>query len=214
MGQAARGGIHGPESRLIPITHWFGSGDGALRRFAITALAVLVVTACGGSASRRSPAKFVAAPSPVPVCSLLSAREVSGILKVRVRVHGSSFACTYAGTGSGGVYRSVVVTPQKLSAAPPITFDPSNGKIIEIQGSGYTGRAQNDPPSGAASGLAQAHAQVASGQVIVRVFVTYQDSGLRGVPQLREAATLAGLVGRRLARSKGRGATDAPAPQP
>ena len=41
----------------------------------------------------------------------------------------------------------------------------------------------------------------ACGPVIVGVYVTYHSSGLRGVPQLRVAATLAVLVGRQLARS-------------
>jgi hypothetical protein len=38
--------------------------------------------------------------------------------------------------------------------------------------------------------------------VIVRLLVTYQDPALRQVPQLREVATLADLVGRRLARPR------------
>ena len=40
------------------------------------------------------------------------------------------------------------------------------------------------------------------GDVIVRLFVTYHSGALLGVPQLREAVTLAGDVGRRLPRAK------------
>lgn len=145
-------------------------------------------------------------PPPVPVCSLLTVRQVSAVFRLPVRVQRTQLACTYGGTTSGGVYRSVVVTPQRVRADPPIRFDPSEGRIVDIAGPGYRAQAQNDPPSGSGSGLAQAHAQILSGQVIVRVFVTYHGSGLRGVPQLGEVSTLAGLVGRRLARSGGRGA--------
>jgi hypothetical protein len=171
---------------------------------ALAAAAVVVAVAgCGGSGSRPKASKFVAVVrAPVPVCSLLSAREVAAVFRLHVKVQPSSFACTYEGTTSGGVYRSVVVTPQPASAARAIRFDPSVGRIVDVTGPGYRGEAQNDPVLGSASGLAQTHAQVLSGQVIVRVFVTYQGHGLRGVPQLREAATLAGLVGRRLARRR------------
>lgn len=163
---------------------------------------MVAVAGCGGSAARPAAAKkFVAlAPAPVPVCSLLTAHQVSGLFKLPVSVEPSRFSCTYGGTTSGGVYRAVVVTPQPLSAAPPVSFDPKSGTIVQLAGPGYRGQAQDDPPSGTAAGLAQAHAQVLSGQVNVRVFVTYKGSGLHGVSQLPEVATLANLVGRHLAR--------------
>jgi hypothetical protein len=130
---------------------------------------------------------------------LLTRREVSAIFGLRVRVQRSRLSCAYQGTRNG-VYRSVVVTPQRVSAGSAAAFSTGSGRVLKLAGPGYRGQAQNDSTVGGASGLAQAHAQVRSGGVSVRVYVTYHSGGLRGVRQLREVATLANLVGKRLAR--------------
>lgn len=99
------------------------------------------------------------------------------------------------------MFRAVVVSPQRLTAANgPAQYQTRNGPVAHIAGPGYRGQAQNDSSSTQEAGLEQSNAQIVSGKVIVRLLVTYNGTGLRGVPQLREVATLGDYVGRRLAR--------------
>jgi hypothetical protein len=136
----------------------------------------------------------------VAPCSLLTARQVSVVLGLRAHVRGSPDFCTYQGTRNG-VFRSVVVTPLRLAAAPLVPFKATTGgPIVQIAGVGYRGEAQNVPPT--ASGLGQSKAQLVAGGIVVRLFVTNHSDALLGVPQLREAVTLAGEAGRRLARAR------------
>jgi hypothetical protein len=124
------------------------------------------------------------------------------VLDVHARVKRAPSFCTYQGTRNH-MFRAVVVTPQRLTAAlRPVPFQARYGPIVRIAGPGYRGQAQNDAPSQTGPSADQAKAQVISGNVIVRLLVTYQDPALRQVPQLREVATLADLVGRRLARPR------------
>lgn len=81
-------------------------------------------------------------------------------------------------------------------------FQRTNGPIAQITGHGYRGQAQNDAPSADQPAPDQASAQVISGNVVVRVEVTYQDQALSQVSQLPEVTALAGRAGRRLARSR------------
>ena len=172
---------------------------------AVVAVSILVAIAgiagCGESTASTKAARVK--PPPVDPCSLLTAREVSRVLDVGVRVKRSRFACAFQGTRDQ-VFRAVVVSPQRLTAAArPAPFEASNGRIVQIAGRGYRGQVQNDAAAEqAASGLAQSHAQIVSGNVIVRLLVTYHTAGLRGVPQLREAATLADQAGKRLVRAR------------
>jgi hypothetical protein len=131
----------------------------------------------------------------------LTAREVSAVLRVRARVHRSPSFCTYQATRDR-VFRSVVVTPQDLDVAPAVTFDRRYGPITPIVGHGYRGEAQDDPPSQNGPALDQAKAQVISGDVVVRLLVTYNAQSLHRVSQVREVAALARRVGRRLARMR------------
>jgi hypothetical protein len=121
------------------------------------------------------------------------------VLGVRARVQGSPGFCTHQGTREG-VFRSVVATPLRLAATPLVPSNATGGRIVQIGGSGYRGQAQNDPPT--ASGLAQSKAQLVVGDIVVHLLVTYHSGALVGVPQLREAMTLASDVGRRLARAE------------
>ena len=135
-------------------------------------------------------------------CSLLTARQVSEVLHVHVRVTRTRFSCTFQGTRAQ-VFRAVVVSRHRLTACYPL--DAARGEVRpdrEGRRARVPGQAQNDPPSTGASGLAQSNAQVISGEVVIRLLVTYHNTGLRGVPQLREAMVLADYVGRRLARSR------------
>ncbi len=100
------------------------------------------------------------------------------------------------------MFRSVVLTPQRLTAAPLVPFSATGGRVVQIRGPGYHGEAQNDATSGSASGLAQSKAQLVVRDIVVHLFVTYQTGALLGVPQLGEAVTLAGDVGKRLASAK------------
>jgi hypothetical protein len=177
-----------------------------LMRIAIAAAqlaALACVVGCGGSDARpqakhTSPA---AQRPPVPACSLLTTREVTAVLRVRARVHASPSFCTYQGTHDH-VFRSVVVTPQDLAAAPAVTFDRRYGPITPIVGRGYRGEAQDDPVPQNGATVNQAKAQVTSGDVIVRMLVTYNAQSLRRVSQVPVVATLARRVGRRLARTR------------
>lgn len=167
-------------------------------------LAVLTCLAgCGGSdaASQAKHAPTAAQRPPVPACSLLTAREVSAVLGVRVRIHRSPAFCTYQGTHDH-VFRAVVVTPQRVSARRPMAFDRRLGPITPIVGRGYRGEAQDSPPGENAPTLDQAKAQVTSGSVGVRLFVTYNAGSLHRVSQVGEVAALARRVGRRLARTR------------
>lgn len=138
---------------------------------------------------------------PVAPCSLLTAGEASRVLGVHIRVQ-PRFFCTYEGT-KNHVFRAVVVTPQRVTVAVhSARFDPRHGPTVQIAGHGYSGQAQDDPPSITASGLDQSNGAVLSGKVFVRLLVTYHTYRLRGVSQLQEVATLADRVGRRLARRK------------
>ena len=124
------------------------------------------------------------------------------MLDVHVRVTRSRLSCTFQGTRDQ-VFRAVVVSPQRLTAATrPAQYEARHGRIVQIAGPGYHGQAQNDSSAGQASGLAQSNAQIVSGEVIVRLLVTYHTTGLRGVPQLREVAMLGDAVGRRVARDR------------
>jgi hypothetical protein len=154
---------------------------------------------CGGSGGgSRAPAAVK--PPPVAPCSLLTAREVSRVLDIPVRVRHARFFCTYEGT-KDHVFRAVVVTPQRVTAvADPTRFDPRHGPTAQIAGHGYSGHALDDPPSITAAGLHQSNAAVVSGKILVRLLVTYHTYKLRGVSQLHEVATLADRVGRQLAQ--------------
>ena len=142
-------------------------------------------------------------PPPVAPCSLLTAREVSAVLDVHVRVKRSRFSCALQGTRAH-VFRAVVVSPQRLTAATrPTQYERRDGRIAQIAGPGYRGQAQNDAAAAqGASGLAQSSAQIVSGDVVVWLLVTYHTGGLRGVPQLREVAVLAAQAGKRLAQAR------------
>lgn len=145
---------------------------------------------------------MVLKPPPVAPCSLLTAREVSAVLHVRIRVKRAPSFCTYQGTRSH-VFRAVTVTPQGLTAVVrPVPFQAKYGAIVSVTGPGYRGQAQNDQPSLSGASGDQAKAQVISGNVIVRLLVTYHDPALRQVSQVREVATLAHQAGRRLARRR------------
>ena len=162
------------------------------------------VAGCDGSGGGSQPAKpgFVMAP-PVAPCSLLTAREVSAVLDVHVLVKRSRLSCAFQGT-RGQVFRAVVVSPQRLTAATrPARYEAGNGPIVKIGGPGYRGQAQNDPVAGGqASGLAQSNAQIVSGHVFVRLLATYHTTALRGAPQPREVTKLGEYVGGRLARHR------------
>ena len=142
-------------------------------------------------------------PPPVAPCSLLTARQVSAVLDVPVRVKHARFSCAFQGTRAH-VLRAVVVSPQRLTAATrPAPYETTNGPIVKIAGPGYRGQAQNDAFVGTqASGLAQSSAQIVTGDVVVRLLVTYHTIGLRGVPQLHEVAVLAAQAGKRLAHAR------------
>lgn len=173
---------------------------------ALMLVVAVSVDGCGGSGGGSQPAKpaFVI-PPPVAPCSLLTAQEVSRVLAVHVHVTRSQSSCAFQGT-RGQVFRAVVVSPQRLTAATrPAQYQTSGGPIVQIAGPGYQGEAQNDSSTasaGQASGLAQSNAHVVGGEVVVRLLVTYHTTALRGVPQLREVVTLGDYVGRRLARSR------------
>jgi hypothetical protein len=166
-----------------------------------TLAAVAGVAGCGGSGngSRATATNVVVQRPPLAPCSLLTVGEVSGVLGVRVHLGQTALSCTYQARTRSNAFRAVVVTPQRVAAAPPGVFGPRDGPIRPIVGPGYHGQAQNAPPSETEAGLEQAHAQVISGDVIVRLQVTYKALSLRGAPQLPEAAALANRVGRRLA---------------
>ena len=125
------------------------------------------------------------------------------MLGVHIDVKRSRSFCAYQGT-KDQVFRAVLVSPQSLTAAGrPAPFQASDGRIVEIAGPGYRGQAQNDlTAEQAASGLTQSKAQIVSGDILVRLLVTYHTTGLRGVRQLSEVATLADRAGRRLARAR------------
>jgi hypothetical protein len=137
----------------------------------------------------------------MPACSLLTAREVAAVLRVRARVHRSPSFCTYQGTRNH-VFRALVVTPQDVAVAPPVTFQRRLGPITSIAGRGYRAEAQDDQPLDNGATVDQAKAQVISGDVIVRLLVTYNAQSVHRVSQVQEVATLARRVGRRLARTR------------
>jgi hypothetical protein len=56
------------------------------------------VAGCGGSGGRSQPSSAAVVKPPVAPCSLLTAREVSRVLDVRVRVKRSRFFCSCQGT--------------------------------------------------------------------------------------------------------------------
>ncbi|MFZ0387796.1 MAG: hypothetical protein WAL22_19185 [Solirubrobacteraceae bacterium] len=169
---------------------------------AVGMAAVGCLAGCGGSGARSPAPKAVVTPSPVMPCSLLTARQVSQVLGVHIRVQRAPSFCTYQGTRNH-VFRAVVVTPLRVTAAArPIPFQSRYGPIVRIAGRGYRGQAQNDQPSLNGASSDQAKAQVVSGTVLVRLLVTYHDPALRQVSQVHEVATLADQVGTRLARAQ------------
>ena len=169
---------------------------------ALVVVALTCLAGCGGSGTGSHQPKAVVKPPPVAPCSLLTAREVSRVLDVHIHIRRAQSFCTYQGTRNH-VFRAVVVTPQRLTAAArPRPFQTRYGRIVEIAGRGYRGQAQNDQPSQGGPSSDQAKAQVISGNVVVRLLVTYQDPALRQVSQLREVATLADHAGKRQARAR------------
>ena len=168
----------------------------------VVTVAGCCLAGCGGGAPARSTRRVsIAQRPPLAPCSLLTAREVSAALGVRVRVARSRAVCTYQGTRAD-VFHSLLVTPQTVEATPPVAFTDRNGSVQELAGRGFRGQAQEDPPSHSEAGLDQASAQVISGGVIVRLLATYHGPGLSGVQQVREVIALAERVGRRLARMR------------
>lgn len=122
------------------------------------------------------------------------------MFNVPVRVRRSRTFCTYQGT-KNHVFHSVIVTPQRIRVAPPAPFETREGPIVTIRGRGYHGQAQTADQTASVGALEQAKAQVTSGEVIVRVFVTDHTDALRGTPQLASTLKIARLVGARLART-------------
>jgi hypothetical protein len=165
--------------------------------------AAACIAGCGGSGGGSQGPRPVVAPPPMAPCLLLTAREVSSVLDVRIRVKRAPSFCTYEGTRNH-VFRAVVVTPVRLTAAArPVPFQAKYGAIVAVAGPGYRGQAQNDQPSQSGQSAGdQAKAQVTSGKVFVRLLVTYHDAALSQVSQVREVATLAHQAGRRLARMR------------
>jgi hypothetical protein len=167
----------------------------------VGAIVVVAIAGCGPETVRavkpRPPT-----PPPVTPCSLLTAREASAVLKAPVRVRRSPTFCTYQGT-KNHVFHSLTVTPQQVRVAPPVVFETRDGPIVMIHGGGYHGQAQSAGQSASAGALEQAKAQVISGEVIVRVFVTDHTDTLHAPPQLAPTVKLARLVGRHLARAVG-----------
>ena len=116
---------------------------------AVVAVSILVAIAgiagCGESTASTKAARVK--PPPVAPCSLLTAREVSTVLHVRVRLKRAPSFCTYQGTRHH-VFRAVTVTPQRLTATVrPVAFQAKYGPIVAVAGPGYRGQAQNDLPS-------------------------------------------------------------------
>jgi hypothetical protein len=176
----------------------------ARRRAAATLVAAIVavgIVGCGPEVSRKVTPR-PSTPPPAAPCSLLTAREASAVFKLRVRVRRSATFCTYQGT-KNHVFHSVIVTPQQVRIAPPTSFATRDGPIVAIRGHGYHGQAQSAGLSAAGGGLQQAKAQVMSGDVIVRVFVTARTNGLHAQQQLAPTVALSHLVGHHLARAAG-----------
>jgi hypothetical protein len=120
---------------------------------------------------------------------------------VHVHIQRSLTSCTYTGTRNH-VFRAMVVTPRRVAVAPLVSFQRRLGPIAEIEGRGYRGEAQDDPPSENGPTVNQAKAQVVSGRVVVRLLVTYNARSLRRVSQVPTVVTLARGVGTRLAHTR------------
>ena len=88
------------------------------------------------------------------------------------------------------MFRAVVVSPPRLTAATRrALYEARKGPIVRIAGSGYHGQAQSDPAAAqAASGLEQSTAQIVSGEVIVRLLVTYHRGASRSRTSVGERA--------------------------
>lgn len=171
----------------------------------------ILITGCGGSAKQNAAvrAERLAAihraehPSfPVAPCSLLTPRQVSHALGVRVTAQTSRSGCVYSGTAAGGDRRTATVTPGTLPASGSL-ISPAVSHPVALSGAGYHARAGVGTNPGSVMAPATAVAGLMAGHIYVALLV--QDANPNASSQLRRAVTLIGQIGDHLVRSCGAG---------
>jgi hypothetical protein len=177
---------------------------GRIRIVAIALATTWFAAACGNSAKQnaavraeqRAAIRRAEHPSfPVPPCSLLTLRQVSQALGVRVEAQTSRSGCLYSGVTAAHDTRTLTVTPGAEPASGSLISSAIRNPV-SLTGSGYRARIGTGTPPGGIRVPVTAVAGVVADQVYVSLLV--QDANPDAPTQLQRAIALTRQVGQSL----------------